>query len=502
MKKLFGKIACLVLALSASLSFGACEFSSIDFTAAGKSAYDIAVDNGFVGTQKEWLESLKGEKGEDGQDGQDGGKSAYEIAFKNGFVGTEQEWLQSLKGENGKDADDLSVQDLFDAWKQNGGQGTFDDFLETFRIENTTDETAVVNSCVRSVVAVWCTFAKTSVVYNRTTRSNEEVVSYSVSGGSGVVYELDTQNGDAYIITNFHVVYEEGTDKGYATHIYLYEYGNNRIGVDSSTGLDETPGVIEAEYIGGACEYDIAVLKVTGNETLKNGFIQAAKIGASNNVKLGEKVYVVGNADGEGVSVTNGIISYESQNITIQNTLDSSKTVSLRVLRTCAAINHGNSGGGMFNEKGELIGIPNAKSGAEETDNMGYALPITTSLKAIRNALDNGKQVKKAQFGIMITWETTAKWNEENECAELTDKIIVSEVMDGVAKNVLKANDVITSLQINNGETQILTREYMFLDALLDVRLNDTVTLGIVRDGQEKTVSVQFKNESDFALKE
>ena len=77
----------------------------------GKSAYQVAVDNGFDGTQAEWLRSLHGEDGIDGKpgtngkDGQPGhdGKSAYEIAVSNGFKGTEQEWLNSLKGEQGHD---------------------------------------------------------------------------------------------------------------------------------------------------------------------------------------------------------------------------------------------------------------------------------------------------------------------------------------------------------------------------------------------------------------
>lgn len=86
----------------------------------GKSAFEIAVENGFVGTETEWLESLKGKDGTDGQpgkngadgtngqDGKDGidGKSAYEIAIANGFFGTESEWLESLKGSDGKDGTD------------------------------------------------------------------------------------------------------------------------------------------------------------------------------------------------------------------------------------------------------------------------------------------------------------------------------------------------------------------------------------------------------------
>ena len=77
----------------------------------GKSAYEVAVANGFSGTESEWLLSLKGADGKDGANGIDGkdrenGKSAYEIAVANGFSGTESEWLKSLKGADGKDGVD------------------------------------------------------------------------------------------------------------------------------------------------------------------------------------------------------------------------------------------------------------------------------------------------------------------------------------------------------------------------------------------------------------
>ena len=94
----------------------------------GLSAYELAVQNGFTGTLTEWLESLKGDDGKDGidgvngKDGRDGadgtngidgkdgiagkdGLSAYEVAVQNGFIGTESEWLESLKGENGTEID-------------------------------------------------------------------------------------------------------------------------------------------------------------------------------------------------------------------------------------------------------------------------------------------------------------------------------------------------------------------------------------------------------------
>lgn len=95
----------------------------------GASAYQIALNNGFKGTQAEWVESLKGHDGTslaapvDGTDGKNGvngsngadgsngniGDSAYQIAVKNGFTGTEQEWLDSLKGANGTDGQNGAV---------------------------------------------------------------------------------------------------------------------------------------------------------------------------------------------------------------------------------------------------------------------------------------------------------------------------------------------------------------------------------------------------------
>ena len=69
-------------------------------------------------------------------------------------------------------------------------------------------------------------------------------------------------------------------------------------------------------------------------------------------------------------------------------------------MRTDAPINHGNSGGGLYNAQGELIGITNAKNVEDETDNMGYALPITQVEYLVKNMLDNGGYVSRAMLGI------------------------------------------------------------------------------------------------------
>lgn len=96
----------------------------------GKSAYEIAKEHGFQGSEEEWLESLKGTpglpgiNGQDGKDGKDG-KSAYEIAVEHGFSGSPAEWLDSLKGEKGES--------LYDIAKRNGFTGSEKDFIESLR---------------------------------------------------------------------------------------------------------------------------------------------------------------------------------------------------------------------------------------------------------------------------------------------------------------------------------------------------------------------------------
>lgn len=105
----------------------------------GKSAYEVAIDNGFDGTESEWLASLKGETGDQGNTGSEG-KSAYEIAVQNGFEGTELEWLNSLKGETGsageKGETGASGSDGLSAYQiavNNGFDGTESEWLASLR---------------------------------------------------------------------------------------------------------------------------------------------------------------------------------------------------------------------------------------------------------------------------------------------------------------------------------------------------------------------------------
>ena len=164
----------------------------------------------------------------------------------------------------------------------------------------------------------------------------------SSGAGSGVII-----SEDGYILTCAHVV-----------------SGANSINVTTFDGAEFT-----ASVVGSYEDGDIAVLKI-GAEGL-----QAAVLGDSDNIQLAETVYAVGNPGGTlSGSITDGIISATSRTISIS--IESSanpyglginnRTVSLDVLQTNAAVSPGNSGGGLFNAQGELIGIVNAKSSGEQ----------------------------------------------------------------------------------------------------------------------------------------
>ena len=101
----------------------------------GLSAYEVALENGFEGTEQEWLDSLKGEPGSQGEPG-DTGLSAYEVAVKNDFEGTEQEWLDSLKGEPGIQGEpgDTGLS-AYEVALENGFEGTEQEWLDSLKGE-------------------------------------------------------------------------------------------------------------------------------------------------------------------------------------------------------------------------------------------------------------------------------------------------------------------------------------------------------------------------------
>lgn len=420
------------------------------------------------------------------------GNSAYDIAVKNGFEGSEWEWLLSLKGEDGQDGKDLDIEEIYQMAKADGYQGTYLEFLQEYLSVDLKEnnDTVQIAQNVMSVVNINCGF---SYVTSGGFMGYGSTIEYGGVMGSGVVLDLDKTTGDALVVTNYHVVYDGDSREKISENIYLYAHGalNN---FDAKEGDLGTDGMY-AEYVGGAMDYDIALLRVRGSEWLKTSAVCEATLGNSEEIIVGEKVYAIGNAQGRGISVTNGVISVESESITMTAT-DGDGYVSYRVMRTDAAINSGNSGGGLFNSKGELVGIVNAKNTGSSTDNMGFALPISQVNALLDNLQDNLSQIKIATLGTQFAVKSSQATFDDDGHIEIVETLHVTNPAKGYAsadRGLFKTLDVLVSMQINDGQVYALTREYMLYDLLLTVRYGDTVKFSIIRDGVgETTVSVKF----------
>ncbi len=433
--------------------------------------------------------------------GSNGAKSAYQVAVENGFKGTEADWLKSLQGADGDNGKDLDIEEIYDAARNNGYEGSFLDFLKTYLSADVSEnnDTDIIAHNLMSVVSVYCGFEVTTRVggiFGGTTTQTK----IEASAGSGVIYDLNKEAGNAYIITNYHVIYNAESNNGIADSIYLYLYGGLNM-FDTSTGKDSGGSGIPATYVGGAMQYDIAVLKVQGSEVLRNSSAEEAEIGSSEAATVGEKVFAIGNPEGEGISVTQGALSVDSEYITLK-AADEKSAVSFRVMRTDAAINSGNSGGALFDAQGKLIGITNAKrvdSDDDSVDNIGYALPIDQVMNVVENLTANNGRVKRAMLGITVqVTDSKAVLDKNTGKAVIREEITVTEVDGGKAgAGSFEKGDVIQSITLH-GNTKNVTRRYHVIDEMLDVRKNDTVQVTVLRGGKEVALSIVFDKDGYF----
>ena len=305
------------------------------------------------------------------------------------------------------------------------------------------------------------------------------------SEGSGVIYKLDKGEGDAFIITNYHVVYDSSsnTENGISHDISVYLYGSE---------LEEK--AIKASYVGGSLYYDIAVLRIEDSEILKASDACAITAANSDEISVGDRAIAIGNAKGYRISTSSGIVSVDSEYITM-TAADDKTRVSFRVMRVDTAVNSGNSGGGLFDEQGNLIGIVNAKIVDDGVESIGYAIPSNVALSVADNVIDHcfdtdGERVKRAYHGITVSAsDSRAVYNSELGSISIVETVSVYEVSaDSLAEGVLKSGDVIVDMSINDVKYDI-TRQYQVVDLMLDARVGDVVKFNILREGKSESVS-------------
>lgn len=227
------------------------------------------------------------------------------------------------------------------------------------------------------------------------------------SAGSGVVY-----SADGYILTNHHVI-----DKAETITVYFHN-GTN----------------MPATLIGYDENNDIAVLKVNATD------LQPAILGDSDNLIVGDTVLAIGNPLGElTFALTSGVVSTPPRNVTM------SENLNMTLIQTDCAINSGNSGGGLFNLYGELIGITNAKystNGLTQAtiDNIGFAIPISDIKYIIEGMITKG-EYEKPYIGISAN-SATQSGTDKNTPAG----VLIAGVENGLpaAKAGILPGDIIT----------------------------------------------------------
>lgn len=299
--------------------------------------------------------------------------------------------------------------------------------------------------------------------------------------GSGII--VGKNDDELLIATNYHVV--EGAD----TLSVAFTDGN----------------AVEASVKGFDEERDLAVVSVSLDDVKDDTMdaISIAKIGSSDDLKVGEQVIAIGNALGYGQSVTTGIVSaknrrMDSDNNTVTDGSDDSSD-GVNLIQTDAAINPGNSGGALLNMEGEVVGINSAKLASTEVEGMGYAIAISDVTDILQNLMNETSRDKldDSEHGVLGIKGSSVS-SEAVQMYGIPAGVFVKKVTEGGAadKAGLKANSVITEF---NGKTVSSTDqliEYLsYYEPDEEVELTVQVPHGT--SYKEETVKVTLDENTD-----
>lgn len=261
---------------------------------------------------------------------------------------------------------------------------------------------------------------------------------------------------DGYMLTNHHVV--EGADTITVT-------------LNDRTELDAT-------LVGSDERSDVAVLKIKGTT------FPALPIGDSNSLKVGEPVLAIGSPFGFDYSASAGIVSAKSRNF--------SRETSVPFIQTDVALNPGNSGGPLFNQRGEVIGI-NSRifSGTGGYMGLSFSIPIDAAMDIYEQLKTNG-EVARAYLGI-YPQDIDRNLAEAYNLARPQGALLTRVSPDSPAQKAgLKSGDVI--LQYNN--VQIMEASDL-LNLINRARPDDAFRVQIQRDGKQSIITGKLRNASN-----
>ena len=270
---------------------------------------------------------------------------------------------------------------------------------------------------------------------------------YVQSGaGSGVIISQD-----GYILTCAHVV-------NGATSVKV-----------QLNGSDES---YDATVVGQDSTSDIAVLKIDATG------LTPAVIGDSDALAVGEVAVAVGNPLGTlSNTVTDGIVSALNRQVTVQDN-------DMTLIQTDASISPGNSGGGLFNGNGELIGIVNAKSSYSEAEGIGFAIPINTAMEIGQQLIESGSVARPA-LGVQIVDVTDAQTAQQLGVSTMGVYVVEVTKGSGAEAGGVQAGDRVLAVDDTAVSDTSALKNY-----LKDKSIGDTVALQVERDGKVLTLNV------------
>lgn len=277
--------------------------------------------------------------------------------------------------------------------------------------------------------------------------------SASAVAGTGFII-----TSDGYIMTNYHVI--ESAQKS-----------ENKIQV-----LFKDKSSFEAKIVGFDEDNDVAVLKIDASD------LSPVSIGNSDDIAVGDSVFAIGNPLGElDFSMTSGRVSALDRSITIER-----NGTAINMFQFDAAINSGNSGGPVYNESGEVIGIATAKVGSSGVEGLGFAIPINDAADIANELITKGYVSGKAYMGVNIDNRYTSVYAQYYSMPE--GAYVYNVEAGGCAeKSGLAAGDIITKV----GSEAI--GGYSDLNAAIkSFKAGESTEIVVYRGGEYVTLRITF----------
>lgn len=274
-------------------------------------------------------------------------------------------------------------------------------------------------------------------------------VSQPVTGSGFFISE------DGYVLTNYHVIE------------YAAVYGG------SAKVIAHDGTEYSATVVGSDKDNDIAVLQVDASG------LSYAALGNSDGIRVGDEIYAVGNPLGElQFSMTTGSISATNRLISTQEA-----SPAINMFQIDAAVNQGNSGGPVYDNTGEVIGIVTAKYSEEGIEGLGFAIPINDAVTIATDLITTGYVTGKAKLGVDAQTMSARAAMYYNS----VEGAYIRYIQPGscAEKSGLQLGDVIYRL----GDLDVYSRDDLQA-AIRSYHAGDTVELGVYRNQQHLTVMV------------